>query len=125
MPRKEQLFSYSCSGILQGNMNGLTVLVSEIKLPRFSRLRKLAGKCAYEFPAIPDNISLGTVMNLVFGDPRVMRQAKLISIGKDNVPKRIKAIATRVKWDAILVFKYRGKKFWADRAWVHLFKGVS
>lgn len=81
--------------------DGSVYLVSEIKLPEKTR-----GKCAFR-SLWKNRIAVGSVVDLVFGDPRILRRCTLISKDARDAPKEIR------RGEKIWKFKYRGKYLWA------------
>ncbi len=89
------------------------VLISEGELPPFSK--KYEGRCAFFSKDIPRKILVGSIIDIAFGDPRIMKKCKFISWNLEGVPSEM---VTYIK-DGITL-EYHGKKIWANRKYLCL-----
>jgi len=111
---KNKLFFYDFDGKRRKKTDTFVSLVSEIKLPPFSR--KFREVCAHEGETKFRNIPLGTKLTLAFGDPRVIEDVTLVSMKKGDVPKNILELLSGP--NRVFTFEYQGKKFWAEPCWI-------
>jgi hypothetical protein len=99
---------------------GRADVVSEVKLPRLDP--KFKGKCAILSKHISAKLKIGQTVNLAFGDPRILRGCKKLSPKRNPCPtKKPTAITKRF----MVVFKFQGGKFWADRRVICLLKDLK
>lgn len=120
--RKDTLYYYDVSGEQQKGFDCWhIVLVSEGKLPNFSK--KYDRMCSYFSPDIPTDILSGSIIDVAFGDPRILKRCKLISWNLDGAPKEIIEDALGKQYSGITL-EYRGKKIWALTNWLCLEKDL-
>jgi len=105
---EDKLFFYDYDGNLRDRID-TAFLISEVELP--SSLEQIDGDCATSFnEAIP----IGTVIDLVYGDPIVIPGCKLLSI-TDEPPDDFPGDRDEfIGWGHVLTFEFQGKRFWAD-----------
>jgi hypothetical protein len=84
---ERKLYFYDCIGLLEKKPSSFTTVISEGKLPR-----KVGGRCAVALPRLSKKLKAGTILDLVVGDPRIIRNAKLLMKGESwkELPKEIR-----------------------------------
>lgn len=92
-----------------------TVLVSEIELPNSSA----PGDAFFRKPVISSDIPIGSVVNVVFGNGRVLKDSKIISWDINGAPDEMLRDVEEISQPAVTL-EYQGKKIWAYRAYLCL-----
>lgn len=111
MKKRRKLFYYDYNGRFACDRANAK-LISEIKLPGLSEDPRLVGKCAFDyFDRGMREIPVGTVLDLVFGDPIVLKRCKALLLVTKDVPRVAR------KWSKISVFRYKRKRFWVMLSW--------
>ena len=91
-----------------------TVLVSEIELPNSSTL----GDAFFRKPVSSD-IPIGSIVNIVFGNGRVLKDCKIISWDINGAPDEMLRDVEEISQPAVTL-EYQGKKIWAYQAYLCL-----
>lgn len=84
-------------------------LISEVELPPFAE--DISG-CASDFD-LPDKFPIGSKVDLVFGDPRIIPGCTLLSDQAEELPDEFSDLKNRA-----MTFEYNGGKIWADPYWI-------
>lgn len=108
MPEKK-LYFYDVFGLLETECNGGTMVVSEGKLPRKTR-----GKCALDLPHISKKTPAGTVLDLIVGDPRIVKGATLLARNSKGMPKEFRRVVENVFWCFRLPKELGGGRMWVN-----------
>jgi hypothetical protein len=95
-------------------------VVSEKKLPRPDP--KFKGKCSPLSRNIPPKLKVGRVVNIAFGDPRILRGCRKLSLKRNPFPTNEN---TSIKKRFMVVFKFQGGRFWVDRRVICLLKDLK
>lgn len=113
---KAKFFYYGQQPGAGGGWLGAATLISEVILPNSrSKLNQLSDK---DFPAV---MKLGSEVDLVFNNLRVLLSCKRLSVVKNPLPQGNTIIHPWFyRGFSTLVFKYKGKKIWVLRNEIRL-----
>lgn len=102
----------------------LMVAASEKKLPAPSKM--FDGICCSRMPKISRKLEIGSVVDVAFGDPIVLRNCTLLSRNQENLPEIMAKVREQEPGEGpILTFEYRGKKLWVCSDFACLLKELE
>ena len=93
-------------------------LVSEIKLSK--KNEKLDGKCVTSCPRL-GRVPAGTVLDLAYGDPIVLKNCTVITYDKKNTPTEV---SEEYDGRTCMTLLYKGKRIWVAKFQICRLKDV-
>lgn len=117
--KKKKLFFVDVSNVQGVVYNGVTVVISEKKLPPSSK--RFDGMCTYLCPRIPKHIPIGTIMDIAIGDPIVLRKcifAGRVRKSKKDTPEEVRWLAENNPIQGLVAFTWKKRRVWVLDIWV-------